>query len=159
MEEDSVLNFRWFYVGVLVGSMCSSGLRKVAAQHQHMWAACLCSLVLSTACVCAHAEVSQNSISVGPLHILAMDQMIDDEIIATLEAPSENPTRNIDHLELEALSYGEEEQKTCSVCLEDFMPGDIVNRLKCGHVFHPQCIYTWATYKATCPTCRAVFDE
>ena len=53
---------------------------------------------------------------------------------------------------------------TCTVCLEDFLPGDHVGRLTCGHVFHCICLGELAMHNPTshepeqlsveCPNCR-----
>jgi len=49
---------------------------------------------------------------------------------------------------------------TCSMCLQDYRPNDIVTRLQCGHVHHRQC---WVGFcanrqqqgqEACCPLCR-----
>ena len=44
---------------------------------------------------------------------------------------------------------------TCSVCLVDFIVGEIVKRMEeCQHMFHGHCIETWLGEKCTCPMCR-----
>ena len=153
------MNFRWFYAGMLFGSACSSSVRTLL-RCRRFWLMYAILTVALGACVCLNAEVTSTSVSVGSVHILALPEF-DDFDFTSLDGPSDSPTRNIDDLELEAFAYaeGDGDQKTCIVCLEEFAAGDIVNKLKCGHMFHPQCIYTWATYKPTCPACRAVFDE
>lgn len=42
--------------------------------------------------------------------------------------------------------------QSCSICTEDFVDGDDVRRLPCGHVFHPRCIDPWLSgFAVTCP--------
>ncbi|CAE7765653.1 RMR2 [Symbiodinium sp. CCMP2456] len=47
---------------------------------------------------------------------------------------------------------------TCTICLEDILPGQPVRRLRCGHLFHPDCICRWCCHKGdwavACPMCR-----
>ena len=43
--------------------------------------------------------------------------------------------------------------KECIICLEDFKKNDNVTLIKCGHVFHSDCIYTWFLKKQVCPFC------
>ncbi|CAE7203568.1 RE1 [Symbiodinium sp. CCMP2592] len=52
----------------------------------------------------------------------------------------------------------------CSICLEEFRPGDIVCRMTCGHVFHSMCVGEAAMRSdvlsetevvISCPNCRA----
>ena len=42
----------------------------------------------------------------------------------------------------------------CTICLENLIEGDEVRRLKCGHVFHAECIDSWLVKVAACPLCR-----
>jgi len=44
--------------------------------------------------------------------------------------------------------------KMCSVCCEAFVVNDLVSRLPCGHVYHPQCVEPWLNRHCTCPACR-----
>lgn len=49
---------------------------------------------------------------------------------------------------------------TCVICLQEFMAGDRVLGLLCGHVYHTECLYRWfrASVKSDtatrCPMCR-----
>lgn len=42
----------------------------------------------------------------------------------------------------------------CTICLDSLVEGDEVRRLKCGHVFHAECIDSWLVKVAACPLCR-----
>nr|BAT25231.1 symbiotic Der3 [Nitzschia sp. IriIs04] len=43
----------------------------------------------------------------------------------------------------------------CTICLEDFEPGERLMCLPCTHVFHTRCIGRWLTQRsATCPLCK-----
>lgn len=52
----------------------------------------------------------------------------------------------------------QEEGKTCSICLSDFKLRESYIELKCQHIFHKPCIYTWLNINNTCPVCRKVFN-
>jgi NACalpha-BTF3-like transcription factor len=43
----------------------------------------------------------------------------------------------------------------CSICLEDFSDEDEISTLKCGHIFHKECVVNWGKYRQDCPMCRA----
>ncbi|KPA81261.1 putative zinc finger protein [Leptomonas pyrrhocoris] len=44
--------------------------------------------------------------------------------------------------------------KACAICRDDFLPGEHVTCLPCGHTFHGACVRSWLVRAATCPTCR-----
>jgi hypothetical protein len=46
---------------------------------------------------------------------------------------------------------------TCSICLEDLKPGDILKKLRCPckAYYHSSCIDTWLSGKRHCPMCRS----
>jgi len=47
-----------------------------------------------------------------------------------------------------------EGQKTCSVCVEDFVIRENVFKLSCRHLFHQKCLKPWLMINRTCPSCR-----
>mmetsp|Transcript_4353 Transcript_4353/g.7446 ORF Transcript_4353/g.7446 Transcript_4353/m.7446 type:complete len:631 (-) Transcript_4353:122-2014(-) len=62
------------------------------------------------------------------------------------EAPTQDPSLEI------------AQEETCSICLSKFQSGDQVRPLpKCCHVFHAECLESWARQKregTPCPVCR-----
>ena len=59
------------------------------------------------------------------------------------------------HLFNDALRLEEIETKTCSICLDDL---DLGVKLKCGHIYHQECINKWITTEFSmdkkCPLCN-----
>ncbi|KAK1430813.1 hypothetical protein QVD17_13848 [Tagetes erecta] len=43
----------------------------------------------------------------------------------------------------------------CSICQEEFVKGDQIGRLGCGHGYHTPCINEWLGLKNWCPICKA----
>lgn len=43
---------------------------------------------------------------------------------------------------------------TCPVCQDEFKLKEVGKELKCGHLFHKQCIEPWLNLHRTCPYCR-----
>jgi len=41
----------------------------------------------------------------------------------------------------------------CIICFEGFEEGQNVSHVKCGHMYHTKCLYTWFLTKKTCPLC------
>ena len=44
----------------------------------------------------------------------------------------------------------------CPICIEPFKENDELYQLKCGHIFHTECITEWININNICPTCREV---
>ncbi|KAI3445969.1 hypothetical protein Pfo_002634 [Paulownia fortunei] len=42
----------------------------------------------------------------------------------------------------------------CCICQEDYITGDDIGILNCGHEFHTSCIKQWLTLKNLCPICK-----
>ncbi|KAB0372090.1 hypothetical protein FD755_015882 [Muntiacus reevesi] len=59
----------------------------------------------------------------------------------------------IDNLALR--SFGENEEfKACSICITEYIEGNILRILPCSHEFHDHCIDHWLAEHITCPICR-----
>ena len=43
--------------------------------------------------------------------------------------------------------------EACTICLEE--PDECI-QLKCGHIFHKECINKWLPKNKTCPNCRKI---
>ncbi|XP_042484726.1 E3 ubiquitin-protein ligase RNF12-like [Macadamia integrifolia] len=48
----------------------------------------------------------------------------------------------------------DDDDKACSVCLEDFAPGEELLITPCKHMFHEECILPWVNSNGQCPVCR-----
>ncbi|XP_073148400.1 uncharacterized protein [Henckelia pumila] len=48
----------------------------------------------------------------------------------------------------------EDEEESCSICLEDFYAGCQVLSMPCSHIFHQDCIKKWLKSSHYCPMCR-----
>ena len=46
------------------------------------------------------------------------------------------------------------DNKTCSVCYDDFTSNNLLYVVRCNHAFHKGCINSWFTSSKTCPLCR-----
>lgn len=54
----------------------------------------------------------------------------------------------------------EEEDATCSICLQNYEDGVMLRILNCSHHFHKSCSDEWFKLQATCPLCvRPIIEE
>lgn len=53
-----------------------------------------------------------------------------------------------------AAEPSEEEVEPCCICREDYLEGEELGRLDCGHDFHTACIKQWLLIKNLCPICK-----
>jgi E3 ubiquitin-protein ligase RNF115/126 len=47
------------------------------------------------------------------------------------------------------------EMVSCAVCKDELAAGEIAVRLRCKHLYHPECIIQWLKTQGSCPVCRA----
>jgi len=48
----------------------------------------------------------------------------------------------------------EDEDLSCTICLEDIKKKEKIKILACNHIFHYDCISEWLTHGKTCPNCN-----
>ncbi|PIA42081.1 hypothetical protein AQUCO_02100145v1 [Aquilegia coerulea] len=53
----------------------------------------------------------------------------------------------------------DDDEKSCAICLEDFVPKQEVLVTLCNHMFHKTCIVRWVKSNGQCPVCRIVIGE
>jgi hypothetical protein len=84
------------------------------------------------------------------MHMPQQQQMDDVVLPLTEEALSQ--------LEEHKFSDLKEKQNDdpCAICRDKYEPDSIVNVMKCGHMFHKECIVPWLKeYNHKCPICRS----
>jgi len=62
---------------------------------------------------------------------------------------SKTRTKDIDEYIVETKFPGYE----CLICLDEFNQGQQIIMIKCGHIYHKNCIDKWFLKKKTCPLC------
>ncbi|KAK9127066.1 hypothetical protein Syun_015863 [Stephania yunnanensis] len=51
-------------------------------------------------------------------------------------------------------SRAQEDEMTCTICLEQVKEGELIRSLPCLHQFHATCIDPWLRQQGTCPVCK-----
>ena len=59
---------------------------------------------------------------------------------------------------IEYISDTDIKMNECIICLEEFKKNETVSIIKCGHMYHTNCLYTWFLTKAVCPLCDEILD-
>ena len=62
---------------------------------------------------------------------------------------SKKKDKDIDEYIVDKKIFGYE----CLICLDEFNHGQRVTMIKCGHIYHKNCLDTWFLKKQTCPLC------
>ncbi|KAL2651651.1 hypothetical protein R1flu_019779 [Riccia fluitans] len=52
-------------------------------------------------------------------------------------------------------SCSQESDIKCSICQEEYVDGDELGKIDCGHGYHVACIKQWLVQKNQCPICKA----
>ena len=57
---------------------------------------------------------------------------------------------------IEEIKYEDiDDQNKCNICLDTFEESSKILKLKCGHIFHYDCIKNWLqNHNNKCPVCR-----
>ena len=46
------------------------------------------------------------------------------------------------------------ENSSCYICYDEFKDNELLKQLKCGHIFHQECLSQWLINKDNCPYCN-----
>ena len=60
----------------------------------------------------------------------------------------------IDYIDHMVIIDDIEEEEGCPICYDELNNENIVVIIKCGHIFHKNCINRWLNQNFSCPICR-----
>jgi len=79
----------------------------------------------------------------------SLDPAENEKVIARVVSPPSYDGQTVEYFH----------NQSCSICLEDYEPGEKLRILPCQHGFHSDCICPWLTDRSpTCPLCKALFE-
>ena len=55
--------------------------------------------------------------------------------------------------------YNNSHTKMCAICYNNIKKKAIIRKLKCGHMYHINCIEKWFSRELSCPCCREIPNE
>ena len=64
------------------------------------------------------------------------------------------PDEELAKLKVILFSELETDEKSCSICLDEFVPESQLYTIPCKHLFHKACIEDWVAENYKCPVCR-----
>ncbi|BEJ12569.1 hypothetical protein CspHIS471_0210290 [Cutaneotrichosporon sp. HIS471] len=67
---------------------------------------------------------------------------------------SQETIRSLERFTFDEKTLAASPYKDCPVCMDDFVVGDAVIKIPCGHEFHPDCLTPWLETNGSCPVCR-----
>ena len=80
-------------------------------------------------------------------------EQLQDDVGAQIPLGS-NQTRSIPKTRY--VQVDGKEPDTCAICVDEFVNGDSIKTLQCGHIFHVNCIDEWlGKYSSVCPLCKS----
>lgn len=59
-------------------------------------------------------------------------------------------------INLEELPSTDERSDSCVICQDEYMEGDKLGILDCGHEYHVSCVLKWLPVKNACPVCKSI---
>jgi hypothetical protein len=83
-------------------------------------------------------------------------QDIDAEFVRTAAPPPASAIvrRQLPRITIAADDLIESCNRECAICTDAIQVGDVMTRLPCAHLYHPDCIDDWFQRSCLCPVCR-----
>ncbi|XP_023729894.1 E3 ubiquitin-protein ligase MBR2 [Lactuca sativa] len=84
--------------------------------------------------------------------LLALEERIGDVKTGLSEEVIMKSMKQRKHISFMAIST--QNLEPCCICREEYINGDNIGSLECGHDFHTSCIKQWLSQKNLCPICK-----
>jgi len=98
----------------------------------------------------------------SPLRRISSGQTAEESAVAmavrrVLQLEPVTPILRLSEEDIKSLpqvTYGDQDQHECCICLEAYCPGEVLSSTMCNHVFHVACLAEWMRRATHCPLCR-----
>merc|ERR1712039_1097774 len=89
-----------------------------------------------------------------------MEQSAEEDIPRVERASRRDIARlPVRRLTCEDMASTTEDQKSCTICMEEFKEGDQQKTLPCFHRYHAQCVDQWLQRNGCCPCCKHRIED
>ncbi|KAK9126992.1 hypothetical protein Scep_015838 [Stephania cephalantha] len=117
----------------------------------------------------AVSSMSEQEINALPVHkymgnslqrqVLPFDQrslaaFFDGSLVQSASSSSPAVEKKQEPAKANGSSRAQEDEMTCTICLEQVKEGELIRSLPCLHQFHATCIDPWLRQQGTCPVCK-----
>lgn len=104
-----------------------------------------------------HSNMRMDVDNMSYEELLALEEMIGNVNTGLSEDNVDKCLKTSTYSCSDATSGGnsQESDLKCSICQEEYLEGDELGQLDCGHVYHTACIKQWLLLKNQCPICKA----
>ncbi|RID45007.1 hypothetical protein BRARA_I01765 [Brassica rapa] len=83
--------------------------------------------------------------------LLALEERIGDVCTGVNE---ETISNRLKQRKFKSSTKSPQDAEPCCICQEEYIEGEDMGALECGHDFHSQCIKEWLKQKNICPICK-----
>lgn len=90
----------------------------------------------------------------SPMHEAFLRAILNQSLYEHENKRDENIVLNVQMVK----ATKEDEEHSCSICMNNFSEGENKSVLECSHMFHYECIQEWGKHKQECPLCRSEID-
>jgi hypothetical protein len=94
------------------------------------------------------------NVLIPPAEAAAGDAVSQQELQQMQDFKRVIPNEELSKLQIVSFSELQTDEKSCSICLDEFVPESKLYIIPCNHLFHKECLKDWVAENYKCPVCR-----
>ncbi|CAK9215215.1 unnamed protein product [Sphagnum troendelagicum] len=104
-----------------------------------------------------HSDLRLDVDNMSYEELLALEERIGNVSTGVTAEVAAQKLKRSQYSSLDAMvaHFSEECDIKCSICQEEYVEGDELGKIDCGHGYHVSCIQQWLVQKNQCPICKA----